>query len=272
MRRRLGLAPRLRQLATVEAATSAEIQHKFAQDCNAFLEYQNLNAFFGGLEGLVGSPSPKVKEMMMEEHTARADSQVEFTTGNYGICTTSSIEFAFVATPDAPPRGTGWPVEEKIRAALAGEERADLAALRASGAQHRQPLPLVDLEESMEVHANGQLRALGEPQMTVNEAIGLRAYTGPLFVKYNAVLRGLNSSVPFLQRHLVEHCVRGRVIEPLTAASRATAAAAAKVPSSISRLAGREGGARRAARRHDHVCAGARVAQPVPDDAARACL
>ena len=35
----------------------------------------------------------------------------------------------------------------------------------------------------METHANGQLRALGEPQMTIQESLGLVLYTGPLFVK-----------------------------------------------------------------------------------------
>ena len=37
---------------------------KFSQDMNRMLEYGSLNEFYGGLEGKVGSPSPKVKEMM----------------------------------------------------------------------------------------------------------------------------------------------------------------------------------------------------------------
>ena len=36
----------------------------------------------------------------------------------------------------------------------------------------------------MEAQVNGKLRALGEPEMTLAEAMGLRLYTGPLFVKY----------------------------------------------------------------------------------------
>ena len=58
----------------------------------------------------------------------------------------------------------------------------------------------------MEEHANGKLLALDEPQVSTVEAIGLRLYTGPLFVKYNSVLRGLNSQVPFLQTQLVGLC------------------------------------------------------------------
>ena len=71
---------------------------------------------------------------MAGEHSARSDSERDFTTSNYDLRTTSAVEWAFVATPDAPPEG-GWPVEKKIRAALDGGEGADLEAIRASGAQ-----------------------------------------------------------------------------------------------------------------------------------------
>ena len=128
------LAPRLRALATVEASTSGEMQAKCSQECRGMLEYGSLSVFFGGLEGLVGSPNPKVMAAMTEEHSARGDSTRDFTTSNYDLRTTSALEWAFVATPDAPPDG-GWPVEEKIRAVLDGGEGADLEAIRASGAQ-----------------------------------------------------------------------------------------------------------------------------------------
>ena len=98
------------------------------------LEYGSLSVFFGGLEGLVGSPNPKVMASMTEEHSARGDSTRDFTTSNYDLRTTSAVEWAFVATPDALPDG-GWPVEEKIRAALDGGEGTDLEAIRRSGAQ-----------------------------------------------------------------------------------------------------------------------------------------
>ena len=64
------LAPRLRALATVEASTSGEMQAKFSQECRGMLEYGSLSVFFGGLEGLVGSPNPKVMAAMTEEHSA----------------------------------------------------------------------------------------------------------------------------------------------------------------------------------------------------------
>ena len=67
----------------------------------------------------------------------------------------------------------------------------------------------------MEAQVNGKLRALGEPEMTLAEAMGLRLYTGPLFVKYNSVLRGLNSEVGFLQKQLVGLCCAAGVSEQL---------------------------------------------------------
>ena len=40
-----------------------------------------------------------------------------------------------------------------------------------------------------------QLAEIEEPPLMLAEAMGARLYTGPLFVKYNAVLRGLDSEV-----------------------------------------------------------------------------
>ena len=55
---------------------------------------------------------------MAAEHRERADSDEPFLTDNYGVRTSSRVEFAFVATPtDAP--AAGWPAEERLRAAEA---------------------------------------------------------------------------------------------------------------------------------------------------------
>ena len=198
------LAPRLRALA-VEAATSGEMQDKFTQETRGMLEYGSLNVFFGGLEAIAGSPNPKVLTAMAAEHTERGDSDDVFTTSNYDLRTTSKTEWAFVATPSEPPEG-GWPIEQKLHRALAGEEGADLEAIRMSGACHRMPLPIADLQAAMEERANSKLRTLHEPMITKEETMGLRLYTGPLFVKYNGVLRGLNSSVPFLRNTMIQLC------------------------------------------------------------------
>ena len=97
----------LKELTTAEAVTLGEMQDKFSQDTKGILEYGSLNSFYGGLEAQVGSPSPKVKEMMAEEHTARGDSKATLFSKNYEVDTTPAIEWRFVAEPDAPPPG-GW--------------------------------------------------------------------------------------------------------------------------------------------------------------------
>ena len=74
----------------------------------------------------------------------------------------------------------------------------------------------------MEAQANRKLRALGEPEMTLEEAVGLRLYTGPLFVKYNSVLRGLNSKVDFLQKQLVASAAQPRCRSSLLPARSAS--------------------------------------------------
>ena len=151
------------------------MQDKFSQDTKGMLEYGSLNVFFGGLEALVGSPNPHILETMSEEHTGRVDSTREFTTSNYGLRTNSMTEWAFVATPDAVPKD-GWPIEGKIRAALAGEAGADYEGIRKAGAEHRKPRPLPKLSTDMDNKVNSQLRELDEPKMIIEEAIGLRLY------------------------------------------------------------------------------------------------
>ena len=58
----------------------------------------------------------------------------------------------------------------------------------------RQPMP-IDVLESLTAEKNLKLEELGEPALMLAEAFAARLYTGPLFVKYNGVLRGLDSEV-----------------------------------------------------------------------------
>ena len=59
---------------------------------------------------------------------------------------------------------------------------------------------------------NAQLAAQGEPPVIDEEVLAARLYTGPLFVKYNAVLRGLHSTSPFLRNSLVQLCCAPDVV------------------------------------------------------------
>ena len=61
-----------------------------------------LDAFFGGLETLVGPPNPNLEEQLEREHTAMTDSTMLFRTTNYGIDTRSDLEFYCAPTADSP--------------------------------------------------------------------------------------------------------------------------------------------------------------------------
>ena len=169
--------------------TPEQMQGKFLQEGASMMDYGNLSSFFGGLEGKIGGPNPKVYQTMASEHTAKGgDRHEHFTTGNYGVTTTSAIEWAFVATPDERPVGD-WPRETR----LGGK------------AERRESMPLAELERLVAEHAS-RLRDMGEEPLLLQEALGARLYTGPLFVKYNAVLRGLESEVDFLRNQMVQLC------------------------------------------------------------------
>ena len=96
-----------------------------------------------------------------------------------------------MATPDKKPEG-GWPFEKKLERAKSSPADSELAQLVQSGAKMREPMPLVVLEAHM-ADKNLELKKLEEPELMRTEAIAARLYTGPLFVKYNGVLRGLDS-------------------------------------------------------------------------------
>ena len=181
----------LGRLSTVQASTGAELQGKFLQDGAGTLSYSGLSTFFRGLEGIVGAPEPKVHDAMEKEHTACGDSHDEFTTGNYKVTTSSAIEWAFVATPDQPPPN-GWPIEQRL--VQAGQD-----------GKMRNPEPVAALQARTN-EKNLRLKAMQEPELMMEEATAARLYTGPLFVKYNGVLRGLGSDVPSLRNVMVQLC------------------------------------------------------------------
>ena len=92
------LWPKLLSLANLGAATAGELHQKFVDEAQGFdLEYAGLKSFFGGLEAVVGAPSPKVLEGMKADHCTSADSIFPFDTPNYKMTTTSRIEWWFVA-------------------------------------------------------------------------------------------------------------------------------------------------------------------------------
>ena len=66
-------------LQTAGAPTSKDIQGKFAGSIE--MSYSGLDTFFGGLEGVIGTPNAKLFAAMESEHTTGVDATQEFTTG-----------------------------------------------------------------------------------------------------------------------------------------------------------------------------------------------
>ena len=177
-------------------ATASELANQWAEEGAGDLLYGGLPSFFSGLEARIGSPDPKVFKDMEQDHCGKPDSHIEFTTGNYSVVTTSDIEWKFVAQPETQIR---WPIEERL--ANAGNND-----------HMRKLLPCAILERRMDMQ-NRRLDAIGADLLTWAEVVGGRLYTGPLFVKYNGLLRGLDSPVPFLKNSMIQLCCPKDVYE-----------------------------------------------------------
>lgn len=72
--------------------SDAQPQSKFCSGTEAFVssavedEICLSGHVQSGLEGLIGVPSPRVREAVEEEHTERDDSHLRFETPNYKVC------------------------------------------------------------------------------------------------------------------------------------------------------------------------------------------
>ena len=136
--------------------------------------------FYAGLNAAVGQPQPKLMLAMQREHIESLDSEVDFTTSNYQIRTCSKIEWYFVVDPVAGEkycRDKGldvWPAERD-------------STLRSR--RRRRTMDWDDLDTRL-MRKNHRLNIVGAASRLLwEEALGLRLYTGPMFQKYNLVMR-----------------------------------------------------------------------------------
>jgi hypothetical protein len=153
------------------SAVQEHINSKFALDGAFVGKFATLDDFYKGPEGIIGTPNPKILPGMEAEHCLRGNSKTIFTTGNYNLATTPAMEWEFVVTPRAgfeyphtPKDKGGWRHGNDWKGSC-GREAEELELFMAKS----------------QVKTAGLLEA---------EVIGLRLYTGPMFVLYNAVLRG----------------------------------------------------------------------------------
>ena len=176
------------------APSGGALAEKFVQTGKFTMGYGNLSHFFNGLETLLGPPA-MVKDPeqgnvatihmgMQVEHTLEKDCAELFTSSN-GVTTTSQIEWEFAVHPQARSHF----LEEG--GLEAKEEWPERKGFRDSHPEWcRTPKPLDELLELLEVKANARLRAEGHAEVIKEELLGGRLYTGPMYQKYNAVLRG----------------------------------------------------------------------------------
>jgi hypothetical protein len=159
----------------------------------------------GGLEGLIGAPSPQSEAAVEEEHTRGADAHNRFFTPNYRINTTPLIEWSFVARPERPPpdeAGGAWPDEKTT---LAPKLRRKPMSLHGrDGLVAR----LTALNERLEKERLTPIQLV--------EALAARMWTGPMYIKYEAVLRGSGAEFQMCQGNgyvTTLHCINSTVVK-----------------------------------------------------------
>ena len=164
-----------------QSTGSAEIlNEKFGTTAKFQMTYGSLSLFYGGLESLLGPPKmykgaqheeKSLFNSMEFEHCNEKDSKATFTAPN-GVTTDSSTEWDIVCSPEA---GRDYPERQGYRAH--------------HPAWCRVPQKLAVMLQAMEDKCNARLRPQGHSEMIVEELVGGRLYTGPMYVKYNTVLR-----------------------------------------------------------------------------------
>lgn len=161
----------LRDVFDERRASSKAMQGngKFSGDAGGgqiTMVYGKLDEFHDGLESIIGLPNPRVFEGMRIDHCERADSEDDFTAWNYGITTKPMIEWEYVVNPDPNKEYFGEATAENSH----GRTRQTVAELMAKD-------------------------KIIQARLSKEELIGLRLYTGPMFVKYNCILRGFPKAV-----------------------------------------------------------------------------
>ena len=166
----------LRQQA---ASTGAELNGKFQMEARSFeMAFGSLETFYGGLEKILGPPQMvrgSLREAMKQEHCERKDAKLSFTSSN-GTTTTSKMEWEIVVEPQI---GKLYPERASYRTPEGVATQPGLC---------RRAVTLCELAKEMAL-VNSRLRSSGHVELLEVELVGGRLYTGPMYEKYNAVLR-----------------------------------------------------------------------------------
>ena len=124
-----------------------------------------------------------------------ADSQQAFTTSNYGITTTSEVEWWFVVDPEAGLKQ----LEDALKELGCEEGSYPIETINIEKSEHMRGAAGMQLLVTAlrQLHAkNAELAKRGEVLLVDEEVIGGCLYTGPTFVKYNLALRAMIATTP----------------------------------------------------------------------------
>ena len=163
----------------VSGSTSevSALHSKFTQDPNfkgVRGKFAADELFAAGIDGIVGPLDVQYIRAMYNEHCLNAEASKQFTAWNAGheIKTTPEREWLFVVGRDGLDKSS-WTFDV---------ERAEPVVEEGMMVEGRNAEKLAALLRSPEVERS---------HVTVAEVVALRLYTGPMYVKYNAVLRGM---------------------------------------------------------------------------------
>lgn len=177
------------------------------------LSFAGLDAFFGGLEHRLGTPDPNLLRAMRFEHCDRPDANEKFTTSNYSITTTSHVEWLYVVAPgDTEQLARAGQHLTEFMGDLVAFPNEERDSVRAEDCRARMPMPVESLLPEME-RLNERLAALKHRTLRFEELVSGRLYTGPLFQKYNGVLRGISDESPPFMRSDYERLCCGNKYE-----------------------------------------------------------
>jgi len=153
------------------------LHSKFTQDPNfkgVRGKFAADELFAAGIDGIVGPLDVQYIRAMYNEHCLGAEASKQFTAWNAGheIKTTPEREWLFVVGRDGLDKSS-WTFDV---------ERAEPVVEEGMMVEGRNAEKLAALLRSPVVERS---------KVTVAEVVALRLYTGPMYVKYNAVLRGM---------------------------------------------------------------------------------
>jgi hypothetical protein len=160
--------------------------------------HKDVSLYADGLSRLVGTPmqADAPYEAMQREHTGGDDADVAFAAPSYQLRTTSRVEWSFVAEPAALPALAPHLV-------ALGLPQASWPSGPHSPA--RTPRTFEDFAP-VRKQLDARLAAEGAAPLSLSEFCAVRLYSGPLYVKYNVVLRSAEAPrARQLHAELLEH-------------------------------------------------------------------